>query len=84
LFDRNSGRCALPEKAPCGIVNGSPTDPGRPTCVGNTGQTSLPFTTDCTRYLVCIDEEEVFEGDCGPDLVFNSDAQVCDRSENYV
>lgn len=80
VFDRNSGRCVLPEKAPCKTSGG--VTPG--TCPSGSGIVLVPVANSCTGYIVCVDGAKVGENDCGPDLIFNPNVSQCDLKENWT
>jgi len=86
LFDRNFGRCTLPDKAPCGTINASPkpdcscgTDLPIPDC---TIPTFVQFPKSCVKYALCYDGKMVAENECADGLQFNPHIQECDRVEN--
>lgn len=88
VFDRNHGRCTLPELAPCGSINA----PSKPDCSCGTDApvaecavpTNVPFPKNCFKYATCLEGEMISQNECSNGLQFNPKTEQCDRAENIT
>lgn len=69
-FDRREGRCVQQELAQCDYLRCPPT-----------GNKIVADPSNCSRYLVCVDGEEVANRECADGLLFDPSLGSCARAE---